>query len=367
MSHLLETKNFQSLIGGTKVSVEEKEKNLKKIKEAIIKNNQGDEPTKISNQTFAASYPESLDLVKDYYDSLYNAKVVNIIVWDGRNYVNKNKKIAEYRSRIRRNMVETLIIFAPQLINKEITEIETMFGISAIEVASILNNYKKIISNVSKIEDLNKKQEKYRMAQIIYEEIVINGLKKQEFCQKYNISSQSVDTHIEILKEINIKLYDEVKKVLGQNINKRYHSLRELTLKIGTYCKDKITVNTANGQIQMPFTLLDYYSITNYSPKIISEFINTPSNFNSNDKDEILKKNMARKMLQTCIGANPYVSKEIILKNNMVAGRVGNIIEMNEEICDEIFALFEKEGIPKCKKAVEKAFQRYALGQQFYL
>ena len=71
MSQKINGKKFQSLIGGVAVTEEEKEKNLNVIKEAIIKNNQGEEPTKISNEIFAKSYPESLELVKEYYDSLY--------------------------------------------------------------------------------------------------------------------------------------------------------------------------------------------------------------------------------------------------------------------------------------------------------
>lgn len=361
----LKIQTLAPLIGGIVVSNEEKENNLNTIKEAIIKNNQGNNPIRISNKTFAESYPESLELVKEYYDSLYNAEISHIVGWDGFHYKNRSQQEKYYRRITKNEMIRTLVIFVPKLLDKEIIEIKNKFAISTDEVSSLLNTYKRII-NVSNITDLDEEQEKYRVAKTIYEEIVINGMKKQIFCQEYQISDQSFDHYIELLKEIDKNLYDEVQFVLDKNIAKRYDSLKNLILKIGIYCKDKITINTENGELKMPFTMLDYYSITNYSPETLLDFINSQKKFNSNNREETIAKNCAKKFLLANRDFEPCVSKEYILKNHMAVGKTDNLVQMNKEICDEIFNLFEKEGIPKRKFLVEKAFYRYALGKPIF-
>lgn len=365
MSRVENNKEFQLLIGGITVTSKEKEKNLNKIQEAITKNNQGDETVKISNETFAKSYPESLELVKEYYDSLYHAQVSQLEGWDGVIYIDRQKKATYYQTCIKREMLETLIIFAPELIDKEIIEIKNKFNISTIEVSSIFNKYKKIIEHVTTIKELGETQEKYHIAKTIYEEIVINGMTKKEFCQEYKISIPSMNKHIELLKEIDERLYQEVKNILEKNSEKRFFILKELILKIGAYCKDKIKVNTQKGVEEIPFTMIDYYSMTNYSPETILDFINKSTNFTSSikTKEEEIYINRAKIFLRDNKNIGGIASKEYILKKHMAAGTSNNIVQMNEEICDEIFDLFEKEGIPKNKVLIEKAFYRYALGK----
>lgn len=363
MSVAITSKEFQSLIGGVDVSPEEKAACLELIKQAIIKNNQGNSPMRLSHKVFASSYPDSLSFVKEYYDSLYIAEVVNIKGWDGEKYVNRNQQKVTYRNIIKRKMLETLIIFAPELINKEPSEISEMFAISANEVSSLLNNYRKVFNQVPRIKDLGQEDEKYRLARTIYEEIVINGMRKQEFCQKYKMSAETVDNHIELLKEIDESLYNGLQITLGQNSSKRFQELKALTLKIADYSKNKIAVTTSTGTFEMPFTMLDYYSLTNYSPKTLIEFVNDAKNFDSSNKEEMVKRAVARQMLHAQRTVMPQVSKEQILKYHMAVGKEGNMVQMNEEICDEIFDLFEREGIPKTKVLIERAFYRYAFGQ----
>lgn len=363
MSDVLNSREFALLIGGMEVSSKEKEKNLSIIKEAIISNNQGNKPIKIENQTFARSYPESLELVKQYYDSLFNAEVANIKGWDGYQYINRYEAKKRAQSRIKREMIETLIIFAPLFIEEEIIAIKTKFGISTIEVGSLLNNYKKIITYRSRIMDLGEEQEKYRIAQTIYQELVINGITKQEFCIRFNIANETVDRYIELLKIIDKQLYDEVRNKLKNNSTKRYNSLKHLTIKIGTHCKNRLEVNTPNGVIKMPFTMLDYYSLTNYEPKDLLKFINNSNNFDINNKEEMNIRSYARKFLQNNQNLGGFVSEETVLKTRLVAGKEDNLVQMNEEICKEIFMLFSKENIPNYRPLVEKAFYRYAVEQ----
>lgn len=365
MSQVENNKEFQLLIGGIIVTPKEKEKNLNKIQEAIIKNNQGKETIKISNETFAKSYPESLELVKEYYDSLYHAQVSQLRGWDGVIYIDRQKKATFYQTCIKREMLETLIIFVPELIDKEIIEIKNKFNISANEVSSVFNKYKKIIEHVTTIKELGEKQEKYHIAKTIYEEIVINGMTKTKFSQEYKISISSMNKHIELLKEIDERLYQEVKNTIEKNNEKRFLVLKELILKIGAYYKDKIKVNTQKGVVEMPFTILDYYSMTNYSPDTMLNFINKSIEFISSikTKEEEIYKNRAKIFLRDHKNIGGIASKEYILKKHMAAGTRDNIVQMNEEICDEIFDLFEKEKIPKNKALIEQAFYRYALGK----
>ena len=68
-------KYFQELIGGIKTSNEEKNICLKKIKQTILENKKG-KVVELDKEIILKSYPESIDLLKDYYDSLIHAHKV---------------------------------------------------------------------------------------------------------------------------------------------------------------------------------------------------------------------------------------------------------------------------------------------------
>ena len=306
MVDFIETETLEllkPLMGGIKVSEEEKENNLNKIKNAILNNNSQDKLIKINNETFAKSYPESMQLVKAYYDSVYNNKIANIVGWDGKTYINRPRRIAYYRAQINKSKLETILIFTPQLIDKEVLDIKSELGITSKEVAYIFKIYKKMINQNN----------------------VSNALENNPIQEGYYLKDQIV--------------------------------------KMGNYCQNKIPVNTPNGVIKMTFTILDYYTLIHNSPITTLDFIENSKLFSCNTKEENICKNIVKKMLREYRSTEIYISKEQILKNRMAAGTVGHIVEMNEEICDEIFALLDEAKIPKSQEVVEKAFQRYALNQ----
>lgn len=359
MSNTMANIDIHSLIGGIEVTKEEKEKNLKLINEAIIKNNKGELPLELDKEIFAKSYPESLNLIKKYYDSLYNARVANIKIWDGNNYVNRNQKMEYFKSKKNKELLDALIIFMPIIIEKDLMEIKKLLGIRTYQINALFDRYKKIINENS--NSINQIEEEY--AKKIYEEIVINGMTKKEFCHKYKVSNDNLDKYIDTLKNINEEYYNELKFILNENIVKEYKFLKELTLKIGFFSKNKIQININNEEILIPFTMLDYYCLTNYSPKTVIQFINNLKNFNSDSKENLIKRSYARQILQFNLEKNQPTTKEKILTTGMAAGREGNVIKITEEICDKIFELFDKENIPQYKFLIEKAFYRYALNQ----
>ena len=304
MSNRLKINTPKSLIGGIQVTPEEKEQNLNKIKEATIINNQGEEPIKFNHKVFAECYPESLELVKEYYDSLCHARIANITGWNGEKYIDRKKKIASCVHQTKRDMLATLMVFAPDLINKEIVEIKHEFRLSTNDIYSIFDGYKKNVTNAS-------------------------------------ITKNSDESNYQATKQ----------------------ALKELILKIGTYRKNGIKVNSYDGTINMPFTILDYYTLTNYSPATIMFFLNNPNNFKADNQDEELIKSYAKTFLRDNKSVGIYATKELILNKHMAAGKPNHIVQMNEEIYNTIVNLFEKEGIPNYKQLFEKAFQRYALNQ----
>lgn len=351
------SKKNKELIGGIESTPEKREKNQQMIKEAIRKNNLGEEPTIIEDEIFAELYPEGLKYINDYYQSLYNSQVANIKVWDGKKYINKIEKIKELKKEITDQKIKTLVIYGAELINMPLEEIKAKFGLTLNQITMIFNAYKKVLNDVKTVKGLGDNNQKYNIAEQIYEDIVINGEKKVEVCKKYKISNESLDGYIELLKEKDIKKYEELKNKLKLNSNKSYHQLKKIVLMIAKYCKEKIHID--NDEISMPFTMLDYYCITDYSPDKLCEFLENHNNFNPNDKEEMISRKIVYNMLSADKNIGGYITKEKFVSSNIAGGTIDNIIRINDVICEDIFTKFEHANIPKNKKLLEIAFYRY--------
>lgn len=351
------------LIGGVKASDAEKQWAITLIKNAIKANNGSNakspiKPVKISNATFAKTYPEGLELVKEYYDSLYYASALKLKSWDDKGYESIEIKRSKLKSAVRASMKETLLIFTPKLIDMDELEIRKRFHLSFGELSTIFLKYNRflVLNDENSFVDLEKK-----MIESIYDEIVINGLKKHEFCVKYNVSDHLVDKFIKLLKRTDQKRYDEIINRLHRDSIQMYTEVKDLVSDLFNYVENKIEVKDL--KIKMSFTNLDYYSMTNISLESVIDYLRAELKINDVDMEYYAKGRNLLSMLLAEQDIGYFMSKEQFLQKAIMAGTVDGMVKLNKNICNRIFDIFEKEGIPTTSKLLETAFYRYALGR----
>ena len=235
---------FRNLIGGLQVSKHEREKNLDIIRETIIKNNSGVK-TIIEREVFAKSYPDSLNYVKEYYDSLLNVSAINSTGWKNHRYTSKEKALRLWKRRLEHEKKITIMIYAPILIKSyaNLKEYVNIFGITLKDISTILNHYKLIESETKMgIKDLKDDNTKYEMAKIIANEVFNNNMIKEDICKKYKIGTQAFDSYINLLKEIDEKEYNKLIIKLKDNDDNYYQFLSVLVEKLGNYINKGIEV-----------------------------------------------------------------------------------------------------------------------------
>ena len=126
-----------------------------------------------------------------------------------------------------------LIFFIPLIIEQNISH--DKLGINIVDFASLINNYKKIITNSKTIKDLGINDEKYHIAKILYDEIMINGLNLDEIANKYDMTEFLAEKYIEFLKDIDIVSYNEVKQIIKQKHDIKFAFLCNIPHKLLSY------------------------------------------------------------------------------------------------------------------------------------
>lgn len=349
--------DFKKMIGGIPVNKEEKEINLAIIKEAINKNNNGIK-TNIEREVFAKSYPESLNYVKEYYDSLLNVSAINSTGWKNHRYTSKEKSLRLWKRKLEHEKKLTVMIYAPILIETDtkLKEYVNIFGITLKDISNILNHYKIIRSEIKiTIKDFQEDNSKYEMAQIIANEVFNNNMKKDDICKKYKIGPQTFDNYIKLLKETDEKEYNKIIKKLKDNDDNYYQFLSILVEKIGNYINKGIEVE----EEKIPFTMLDYYCITKIPPNKLLGYI---KRVNFTSKEESINKSYLTHFLVKNKDVGPFVTTEKLINQGIVFIIKDKIIEIDEKISDEVLELLSKEQIPLNHRIVYSALQRYARG-----
>ena len=349
--------DFKKMIGGIPVNKEEKEINLAIIKEAIIKNNNGIK-TNIEREVFAKSYPESLNYVKEYYDSLLNVSAINSTGWKNHRYTSKEKSLRLWKRKLENEKKITIMIYAPILVESDskLKEYVNTFGITLNDISNILNHYKLIESETNlRIKNLKDDNTKYKMAKIIANEVFNNNMRKEDICKKYKIGTKAFDSYINLLKEIDEKEYNKLIIKLKDNDDNYYQFLSVLVEKLGNYINKGIEVR----EEKIPFTMLDYYCITKITPNKLLGYI---KRVNFTSKEESINKSYLTHFLNKNKNVGPFVTTEKLINQGIVFIIKDKIIEIDENISDEVLELLSKEQIPLNHRIVYSAFQRYARG-----
>ena len=157
------------------------------------------------------------------------------------------------------------------------------------------------------------------------------------------------------LKQIDIDGYNKVLERLQINSDNYYNEMREITLSIYDYIKNKIKT----PEREIPFTMLDYYSIYNKNIDEITEFIRKHQEEFKEKRGALIRFFTASKHLGSNVTAQDFANKKIsfICKDNK--------IEFDEENSSILLELLG-DNIPKNYKIVYTAAQRYARGESIF-
>ena len=349
-------KYFADIIGGIKVSDEEKKECIKLIEDAISQNKSG-KVLELNKEILLKAYPDSLDLLKDYYDSLIYAHKIEsnsqyrIIDPDFRY---SSQKWEDILIRDRNVM---LLVYAPYLATLSVEDLgkyAKMFALNMRKINDLITKYKRIFSD--NIEDKNSLTDdmKYDLNIIrqVVNDILVNNYTKIEMEKKYKLGSATFDTFMEQLKNVDIDSYNQVVAKLKRNSEEYFFKMNELIPTLYDYIVNGINI----GEKKIPFTMLDYYCISNKNGDSVVDFLKN----NANRPDIKPIRNRIFKFFQTNKNVGPFVSAETFAKKNVVIIFNDNRVEFDLELSSNIIDYLKKNHIPTNYQIVYTAARRIA-------
>ena len=348
---------FQNIIGGKNVTEQEKEKNLKRIKKAIEENKKG-EVKKINKDTFVNSYPDSIILLKEYYDSIINALHKKGTKYRNYNYfdVGNNVTWEEVLIKDRNAMLMIYAPFLSRLTKDKQDRYARYFGLTYEDLSNMLKKHRNSIYSNKKNKTDDKKKE-LEVLKTITKDISENHLTRQEVEEKYKIDTDTFTNYMTQLKKIDTKTYNTIINQLNENDTYK-QEINDILKPLHDYIKDGIEVDDK----KISFTMLDYYSLYKCNPKEITGYIhknkdNTDVNQNRGRILGFFSKNKDVGLFQ---------SPETFAKRKVSFIINGQKIDFDEEKSSEIINILKENSIPANFRIVYKAAERYATGQDLF-
>lgn len=326
-----EKEYLKQYIGGFSTSDDKKKEILSFIRTAInlTKNH---EYTHVDVELFAKSYPESIYLFREYFDTHLN---------------NCDNKVLLQNALFERKI--GLLIFAPLIVDDEsnISKYLEILNTDLKEMKIVLDHYKEIY----KVNDKKAKPEDKRkkVAKSIEKSVFNFDISKDKYCKKYKISEEYYDECLKLSDR-----YDEIINIFKQK-EEEVAYLVELFKLIPEYLATGIEIDDD----VINFTILDYYYLTEKSPRKFMNICRT--NVNENEFHDDIK------VLATFFSGNSdlgtSMDKERLVNNSsryIIGGRVETI---TEKMADDILSIFDECNIPKKAFLIEIAVKRYLKGQ----
>ena len=350
-------KYFSKLIGGIEASEEEKAQNIQLIKDAIIKNN-NNEVTELKKEILLKSYPESINFLKDYYESLIHAHEHDSI--------SKFKTYNHYSIKDRKTWREVLIkdrnamlmIYAPYLTTLSVDQLLRYikdFDMTLNQMVDILIEYKKYYSTEQQSRESQINDQKYDLNIIkqIINDVLVNGYKKVEIEKKYNLKSFAFDKYIEQIQVIDKEIYDQVKEKLKNNSEKFFFKMEQIIPLLYYYIVNGIEINNK----KKTFTMLDYYCLTTESPLNLKKYLDSR-------KDKKQYRNRIIRFLEINKNVGQFESAETFAKKKIAFIINDKRVDFNVEKSSEIIEILKENKIPTSYKNVYIAAMRYASGEE---
>ena len=362
---VIERKWFKEYVGGISCSEEEKTKSLKKINDVIKEKSE----SIVRVYDFAATYPDSLYLVKAFFDtrlspSYYQGGSYAPSEYKELGFINQDqykRAMKEERQNLLEAKLTLLIIYGPILSEiKNIDEINKMLEILGIDIVSfgrVINWYNVCKSDyIDAIKDLDSNYSDI-IADLIISDFINSGSTKEDICAKYNIGTGMFQTYVDnyVIKhrdKINI-----IKQQLKNNSTKRYYYTNDLILMISNYINNGIIFDS----FKVPFTMLDYMCLTNMRIEDLISIIKKTNDFKTKEElyasKVILKFYIGNRRLGRVINDSEDILKQ---KNVFIINNIR--IEPTKEDIEDILNLFDKHSIPKLDSLIYTAIDRKVHG-----
>ena len=352
-------KYFATIIGGIKVTDDEKEECINMMKDAILKNNNGI-LVELNKEILLKAYPDSLDLLKDYYDSLIYAHKIESnsqykVVDPNQRYSSKKWEDILIKDR---NVM--LLVYAPYLSGLTVEELgkyAKMFDLNMKKISDLITRYKRSFS--LDVEDKNSLTDdmKYDLNIIrqIVNDILVNDFTKIKMEKKYKLGSFTFDSFMEQLKSIDIDSYNQVAEKLKRNSEKYFFKMNELIPTMYEFIVNGINV----GDKKMSFTMLDYYCLTNKNSEDVVSFLKEKS---SQQAFKLIR-NRIFKFFQSTKNVGPFVSAEGFANHKIVFICNDKRVEFDLDLSAKVIDFLRENGIPTNYQIVYIAAGRIARGE----
>ena len=323
---------------------EEKNKAVEIIRETIKKIKDTNTTYLINNVLFAIGSPQSYDLVEPYYNAFKKACFENksFIGYAKGHYGLFTKKPGTLSDRIQDLKLATLTLFTPIMVKDDVNELQNTFNIKLLDIKKAMENYKKQKSYEIQYSEKD-------IAHIIYRDIVAEKT-LEEICKKYKISSNTI--HNFLSTNLKPEEYRDVLDRLRFNSTKRFYAIKDTIQLLFDLVPNGINTN----EIKIPFTLLDYYSISNQKISVILEHVNQIS---PNERETAIRKAKVKVFLNANKVQGPLINKEIAERGNETITNKNGKYKMTDYY-DEINATFKEHSIPNYQKLYSIALNRIA-------
>ena len=349
---------FKEIIGGIEVSEEEKKENYNRIEKAIHSNKKG-ELTRLNKNSILKAYPDSINLLKEYYDSLKYAHIFTSGSRYNKYYYYNTGRNKTWEETLIEDRNTMLMIYAPYLSElpiEELTKYAEEFNLSFKDISNMLKKFRTICFPEEK-EIIEKENKEYDLKVInqITHDILENNYTKKKLLEKYKLSPNELAIYGEKLKEINIENYQKVKEKLQDNNEQYYDELQNIISIIYNAIINGIEIN----ENKVSFTMLDYYSICKKDIQDIFDYINAHRENNEIQryKNRVIRHLISLKEVGSITSAEEFANQKIslIYKDNKT--------EFDKEISEKIINFLNENEIPPHHKIVYTAARRYARGE----
>ena len=347
--NIWETEMFQKLIGGIKCAEEEKKECLKRINDAINTNNSGT-IVKLDKEILLKSYPESIELLNSYYNSLINAYQKE----NNRLHLNNNLK---WKTELITDRNTMLFLYIPYLSSLPLDKLEKYmktFQLSMKQMNNMIMKYKESHSEKISKELIEDKKYDLNILKQIVKDILENHYTKSTIEKKYNMSGYTFNEMIEQLKIIDPTANDAIAKELQLNSVAYFQQMEKLIPKLYEYIANGIQIENKT----IPFTMLDFHCISKKNTHDIIAYLNK-NKINTNIPH---CKNTIINFLNSSKNVGPFVSAESLAKKNLSITIKDKSLDLDLDFCTKIIDYLKENKIPINYNIVYTAARRYANG-----
>ena len=298
----------------------------------------------INNILFAIGSPKSYDLIEMYYNELIKAckKNKSFVGYEKGRYGLFTKNPAAINDRIQNLKLATLTLFTPIMVRDDVNELQNTFNINLLDIKKAIENYKKQKSYEVKYSDRD-------VAHLIYREIIAEKT-LEELCKKYKISEKAI--HKFLSDNLKPEEYRDVLDRLRFNSTKRFYAIKD-TIQI---LFDLVPTGITTGDKIIPFTLLDYYSITNQKILTILEHV---SQIKPNERETAIRKAKVKEFLQKNKLQGSMINREMAERGQETIVNKNGKFQLIDYY-DEIYETFKEHSIPNYHKLYSIALSRIA-------